>query len=89
MALNMGKREDSVDIRFRKPSDISPDLKDVVVLTEPRGIHGWAVHLCFVNDKCCDFSVDRGNYDDKDMCLAVERVITKQLKYHEEHKSYR
>lgn len=65
---------------------VSPDLKEVNVVTEPRGWNGWLVHLCFSNNKCADFQVDEGNYDQKRMAKAVERAIVRQLQHHEANK---
>lgn len=76
-----------VNMALDKLRKVSPDLKEVNVVTEPRGYNGWLVHLCFSNNKCADFQVDEGNYDQKRMVKAVERAIIKQLKYHETHKN--
>jgi len=66
---------------------VSPDLKSVGIVTEPRGYNGRLVHLCFSTGTCADFAVDRAtDISEHDMDTLTKKAILMQLRHHEANK---
>lgn len=77
----MGKLQDSAKVIFplSRAKLLCPDVEEIKVWREPRGVDGWAVLIRYADDTYASFSIDNGG----DMLRLTEQAIVKQLEHHE------